>query len=220
MYPVDPQPISGLSWRARGNHGHGFGSFFGPGGTLDLFQTTYLADFIDVSGRSWRNRAVWDEGLGLSPRFLGALQDAAVVRSTFFRSGTPTPSVGFALTPTYLDGRVMRVVIDDGSQVLSYRHEPPRAFNLVWPDPNGGRQVTVTMTDVNGVSASIRTRGQWAWFRMLDRLRPRTTGLADKFAIPVAIHGLKAEFKLHADSTTNPFELPELSRFRCEPALA
>ena len=197
-----------------------FGSFFGPGGTLERFQTTYLSDFIDVSGRSWQNRVLWEDGLDLSPRVLGALRNAAVVRSTFFRGGTPAPSVRFTLTPTYLDSKVVRIVIDAGSQVLSYRHEPPRAFNLVWPDPDAGREVTVIMTDVNGASASIRTGGQWAWFRMFDRLSLRATGPSDKFAVPIMIRGLKAEFEMYADSTTNPFELPELSRFRCEPGLA
>ena len=196
-----------------------FGSFFGPGGTLDRFRTSYLVDFIDVSDRSWRNRVLWNDALGLSSRLLDALRDAAVVRSTFFRNGTPAPSVEFTLTPTYLDADAVRVVVDAGSQLLSYRHEPPRDFNLVWPDPDGSRRVTVTMTGVDGVSASLDATGRWAWFRMFDRLGLRATGLADKFAVPVGIRGMKAAFELHADSTVNPFALPELTRFRCLPGL-
>lgn len=196
-----------------------FGTFFGPGGTLETFQTNYLADFIDNAGQPWKNRQVRGDGLNLSATFLNSLQNASVVRSTFFRDGTPTPSVNFTLKPTYMDPQAARVIIDTGSQQITYRHEPPRTFNLVWPEPSSSQQILVTMTDVNGNSSSIQTRGPWAWFRMFDQLKLQSTGLADKFVLPIEIRGQKATFELGADSITNPFELPELNAYRCQAGL-
>ena len=196
-----------------------FGTFFGPGGTLDRFQTTYLSDFIDTRGRQWKNRRVQGDGLNLSPSFLNALRDAAVVREVFFPKGTPTPSVAFTLTPLYLDPRAARISVDTGSQLISYRHEPGRIFNLVWPDPGGTQQIVLTMTGIDGNSASTQASGPWAWFRMFDRFRLQKTALADQFVLPIEIRGLKATLGLGADSTTNPFELPELYRFRCRTGL-
>ena len=141
------------------------------------------------------------------------------MRSTFFRNGTPSPAVNFTLKPTYLDAQAARVAIDTGSQIITYRHEPPRTFNLTWPDPSSAQQIAITITDTNGNSSSIQTTGPWAWFRLFDQLKLQRTGLADKFVLPIEIRGRKATFELNADSITNPFELPELSEFRCQPGL-
>ena len=196
-----------------------FGTFFGPGGTLDGFQTAYLGEFVDTTTRPWKNRLVRGDGLNLSAPFLSALERASVVRSTFFRNGTPSPAVNFTLKPTYLDAQAARVAIDTGSQIITYRHEPPRTFNLTWPDPSSAQQIAITITDTNGNSSSIQTTGPWAWFRLFDQLKLQRTGLADKFVLPIEIRGRKATFELNADSITNPFELPELSEFRCQPGL-
>ncbi|EDP62016.1 hypothetical protein BAL199_09480 [alpha proteobacterium BAL199] len=196
-----------------------FGTFFGPGGTLDGFQTAYLGEFVDTTTRPWKNRLVQGDGLNLSAPFLSALERASVVRSTFFRNGTPSPAVNFTLKPTYLDAQAARVAIDTGSQIITYRHEPPRTFNLTWPDPSSAQQIAITITDTNGNSSSIQTAGPWAWFRLFDQLKLQRTGLADKFVLPIEIRGRKATFELNADSITNPFELPELSEFRCQPGL-
>jgi len=196
-----------------------FGTFFGPGGTIETFQNSYLADFIDTSGRPWKNRDVRGNGLNLSATFLNSLENAATVRDTFFRSGTPTPSVNFTLRPTYLDSAAARVTIDTGSKLITYRHEPPRTFNLTWPDPGSGQKVTVTMTDINGNTNSIQATGPWAWFRLFDQVNLQKTGLADKFVLPIDIRGRKATFELNADSITNPFELPALNQYRCQPGL-
>jgi len=196
-----------------------FGTFFGPGGTLEQFQTSYLADFIDTTNRPWQNRLVDGRGLNISAPLLNSLEGASVVRSTFFRSGTPSPGVDFTLRPTYLDPQAARIAIDTGSQVITYRHEPPRTFKLSWPDPSANQQVVVTMTDTNGTTSSIQASGPWAWFRLFDQLKLQTTGLADKFVLPIDIRGRKATFELGADSINNPFELPELSAFRCQPGL-
>lgn len=196
-----------------------FGTFFGPGGTIEGFQSSYLADFIDTTSRPWKNRLVQGQGLDLSAQFLSTLESASVVRSTFFRSGTPAPAVNFSLKPTYLDAQAARIAIDAGATMISYRHEPPRNFNLIWPDPAGGQQVVVTMTDTNGNSSSIQSSGPWAWFRLFDQLKLQKTGLADKFTLPIEIRGRKATFELSADSINNPFALPELNQFRCQAGL-
>ncbi len=196
-----------------------FGTFFGPGGTLDSFQTNYLSDFLDTSGRPWKNREVKGDGLNMSSAFLNALENAATVRSTFFRSGTPTPSVNFTLRPTFLDSGAARVAIDTGSQLITYRHEPPRTFSLTWPDPSTSQKVVVTMTDINGNTNSIQATGPWAWFRLFDQVRLQKTALADKFVLPIDIRGRKATFELNADSINNPFELPALAQYRCQPGL-
>ena len=127
--------------------------------------------------------------------------------------------MNFTLKPTYLDAQAARIAIDTGSQLITYRHEPPRTFNLTWPDPSASQQITVTMTDINGTSSSTQTSGPWAWFRMFDQLQLKKTGLADKFVLPIAIRDLKATFELGADSINNPFELPELNQFRCQAGL-
>lgn len=196
-----------------------FGSFFGPGGTLETYQSTYLTDFIDTNARPWKNRLVEGDGLNLSAPFLSSLEDAAVVRSTFFRAGTPTPGVDFTLKPTFLDAQSARIAIDTGSQLITYRHEPPRIFKLTWPDAAGNQQVVVTITDTNGTSNSVQTSGPWAWFRLFDQMRLQKTGLADKFQLPITIRDRKATFELSADSITNPFELPELNQYRCQSGL-
>jgi type VI secretion system protein ImpL len=197
-----------------------FGNFFSPTGTLETFFKTYLDPFVDTSSTPWKTRQVDGRGLSITPETLEAFANARVVADAFFPNAAPTPNVTFTMRPTFLDPRAGRVAIDTGAStgsgsIFTYRHEPPRDLPLTWPNAAGGDKVTITITDLNGASTSFVARGPWAWFRLFDHFGLQTTGLADRYQLPVTLKKLEARFDVTAASVTNPFLLPALTNFRC-----
>ncbi len=192
-----------------------FAKFFSPTGTMATFFSTYLDPFVDTSATPWRTRQVDGKGLQISDQTLQAFADARVIADAFFPNNAPTPTVSFTLTPSFLDTAAARVAIDANGSVFTYRHERPRDLHLSWPGAGGSDKVTVTLTDLNGASSSYAANGPWAWFRLFDHFGLKSTGLDDKYELPIALKSMQARFQMSASSVVNPFDLPALSGFRC-----
>jgi type VI secretion system protein ImpL len=192
-----------------------FAKFFSPTGTMATFFSTYLDPFVDTSATPWRTRQVDGKGLQISDQTLQAFADARVIADAFFPNNAPTPTVSFTLTPSFLDTAAARVAIDANGSVFTYRHERPRDLHLSWPGAGGSDKVSVTLTDLNGASSSYAANGPWAWFRLFDHFGLKSTGLDDKYELPIALKSMQARFQMSASSVVNPFDLPALSGFRC-----
>lgn len=192
-----------------------FARFFAPTGTMATFFSTYLEPFVDTSSTPWKTRTVDGKGLKISAQTLQAFANARVIADAFFPNNAPTPTVSFTLRPSFLDSNAARIAIDASGGIFTYRHEPPRDLQLTWPATGGTDKVSVTITDLKGASTSYTANGPWAWFRLFDKFGLKSTGLDDKYELPVALKSLQAKFEMSADSVVNPFDLPALSGFRC-----
>jgi len=196
-----------------------FASFFGANGTMDKFFQTNLAPFVNTNGGTWTNQSVDGQSLDISAEALKSFRDAQVVRTTFFASGGQTPQINFTLTPTYLDPAAARVTFDFDNNSFSYRHEPPRPWNLQWPQKSLASKVGLSIEDFKGAANKLEFQGPWALFRFFDRVSLAGARDSDEFAFTATLGSLKAGFSLHADSVINPFDLPELQEFRCPSSL-
>ncbi|MDF1791796.1 MAG: type VI secretion system membrane subunit TssM [Thalassobaculaceae bacterium] len=192
-----------------------FAKFFAPTGTMATFFSTYLAPFVDTSSTPWKTRQVDGKGLNISAQTLQAFADAKVIADAFFPNNAPTPTVSFTLRPSFLDSNAARIAIDSTGPIFTYRHEPPRDLQLSWPPSGGTDKVSVTITDLKGASTSYTSNGPWAWFRLFDKFGLKSTGLDDKYELPITLKSLQARFEVSASSVVNPFDLPALSGFRC-----
>jgi len=193
-----------------------FTKFFAPTGTMATFFQTYLTAFVDTSSTPWKTRQVDGKGLNISAQTLSAFADARVIAEAFFANNSPTPTVSFTLRPSFLDANAARVAIDTGGgSIFTYRHEPPRDLLMSWPGSGGADRVSVTITDLQGASTSFTANGPWAWFRLFDKFGLKSTGLDDKYELPITLKSMQAKFEVSAGSVVNPFDLPALSGFRC-----
>jgi len=192
-----------------------FGNFFSPSGTMQTFFNTYLAPFVDTSTSPWKLQTIDGKGLNIAPATLQAFEDAATISKAFFSDGTPSPSVSFTLRPDFLDAQAAKIAFNVDGDIFTYQHEPPRDLALTWPGKDGIDQLTITMTDLNGVSTSYSVSGPWAWFHTFDNFGLTKSSLPDQYTLDIKLKDLEAKFDLKAKSVANPFDLPALTDFRC-----
>ncbi|WP_415891637.1 type VI secretion system membrane subunit TssM [Neptuniibacter sp. PT8_73] len=193
-----------------------FSRFFSPQGTLDTFFQSYLRDFVDTKGRTWVERKVDGQSIGLSNRTLAQLQRASKIQEVFFRNGQL--SVPFVIRPLSLDARVSKFEMTLGEQNITYRHGPRRPINLNWPTPSTD-SVTMSLQSQVGMLSSRSEVGPWAWFRVLNSANLNKTNNPAIYQVTFDEQGHKAMFELRALSAINPFGHDLLSGFYCPETL-
>ncbi|MEN8179349.1 MAG: type VI secretion system membrane subunit TssM [Pseudomonadota bacterium] len=191
-----------------------FGTFFGPGGSMDSFFQEQIKPFANTNRRPWRWRKPSGHPMGITTGNLRQFERAAHIRDTFFTAGDQ-PAVAFSLKPSYLDSAISRFMLDLDGQKITYRHGPARTTKMVWPAPDASGRVRIVFEDLNGKIASHTEEGPWAWFRLLDKMDVKDTQQADRFMLSFTVDGHTARFELRASSIINPFSMPELEAFRC-----
>jgi type VI secretion system protein ImpL len=155
-----------------------------------------------------------NQGIHLSPQVLSELQYASKIRDAFFAPGESTPGVQFTLKPIYLDSNAASFRINIEGQTDEYAHGQPNAAKFQWPGPNSSQGVVLSFMTADGKAVSEMEEGPWAWFRVLQKSNLERTSLRDVFRVTFQIGGYTAKYELRANSVFNPFNLPELQRFR------
>ncbi|TCI03238.1 type VI secretion system membrane subunit TssM [Corallincola luteus] len=204
-YPVTPSSTKEVTLKD-------FGGFFGYGGTLDSFFTTYLEPFVDTSKTNWR----FEKNIGVSASTLKVFERARRIRDAFFADGSQIPHVEFGLKPAYLDRSISHFMLELDGQTLSYRHGPLRLSNFEWPGRQAERTTRVMFAPPRvGRSITATYDGDWGWFRLLDKAaesRPET--VKDKL-VQISLQGNKFDVELIPSSVNHPFWNADLERFKC-----
>lgn len=195
-----------------------FGSFFGAKGTMDNFFQTYLAPFVNTQTDPWSLIANQGQTLGISKESLAPFQQAAKIQATFLPAGAKTPKVPFTLTPSYMDSSVLQFLLNYGSTTVDYRHGPYRATSLTWP-PDGEQGVRVTFVGLGNSRVTTAEDGQWAWFRMLDKMKVADGSAPNIFNITFSVSGRTAIYEMKAESAVNPFQMKAMDGFQCPASL-
>ena len=184
-----------------------FGRLFSAGGVMDGFFNANLAQYVDMSGRSWKAQG----GLSISPGALEQFRIARLFRDSMFAAGN-TPSARFEITPISLDNAATQVLLEFGGQSVTYNHGPQVPVQMQWPGP-GPSGARISFQQPGAPDASINKPGPWALFRLFDegQIAPG----ADTFMITFSVGGHTATFQVRPGSAFNPFSLNELHKFRC-----
>lgn len=194
-----------------------FGEFFRPGGIIDGFFRDYLADYVDTSSRPWRTRSSAAVPVRISAGALAQFERANLITETFFRTGSPLPSVTFELTPVGMDQNINVFTLELEGNTIEYAHGPLRAEYLEWPGPEPTGEVRMQMTPAQPGS-TFRDQGPWAWFRLLDEANVEPAD-RESFEVTFRLGEREALFTLTARSAYNPFDFDELSQFSCPESL-
>lgn len=196
-----------------------FARFFAPGGLFDQFFQTNLKSFVDTGKPVWTPLSMDSQSIGLSGATIRQFQAAAKIRNAFFQGGAPTPSVGFELRQLAPEAGIAGVQVSIEGQNVSFGAGGAPNGSFRWPGPQAGSGARVTLQAFDGRQAVIAADGAWAPLRLLDRGDLQATSWPDRFNLIFHSGGLAARFELRASSVDNPFNLGELSSFRCPESL-
>ena len=92
------------------------------------------------------------------------------------------PGVTFTITPSELDDRSRRFVLEIDGQVVQYEHGAERMVTIKWPGEKVG-SATATFEEHSGSRSPIVFDGAWGWFRLLG-----TAKLAKEIGCEVLTH--------------------------------
>ncbi|NDJ57428.1 type VI secretion system membrane subunit TssM [Enterobacteriaceae bacterium 4M9] len=186
-----------------------FERFFKPGGTLDAFCEQNLKPFIE-------NELTWgSDGQALIRNDIRQqLEIAQKIRSTFFtaQNGLGTQ---YAIETVELSAGKRRSVLNMDGQLLEYSHGRGRTVQLVWPNSmRAGVESKLTLVpDASNKSPrSLSYSGPWAQLRLINS--GQLTSVSEgKFNVRFNVDGGYMIYRVHVDSSDNPFAGGLFSRF-------
>jgi len=196
-----------------------FGQFFGPGGKMDQFFNTNLARFVDTNSSPWRIHAGEADVIQVNPSALRQMQQARAIQYAFFSGGGNMPATSFSLTPVRMDAQTTHFTLNLNGQQISYGHDLPRTEALLWPSEGSYTQVQILFAPPTATGGSLTERGDWAWFRLLDKASLKPGSAPEIFKLTFGLDDRWIDYELRARSAYNPFNMSQLRSFRCVQSL-
>jgi len=184
-----------------------FAAVFSPGGDLDKYFQSNLANLVDVSSQTWKVKPGGEGAASVTPGTLRQFQNADAIRRAFFRGGQAAATADLVLVSS-----------EAGPVTLEYDGETQRmspgqgAIRMKWPAQRPG--ASARLYTVSAGSA-VTGEGNWALFRLLDKAQKDTGGASDKVKLNYTVDGKKVVIELRATSVLNPFRLKEMEFFQC-----
>jgi type VI secretion system protein ImpL len=198
-----------------------FSQFFGPGGIMDQFFDTHMADLVETGGNRWRIRQNFARAIPVNPAALEQMRLAREIQKAFFPAGSTQPRAGFTMTPERIDKDSELFSMQALGTRLHYQHDVQAPTRMAWPGAEssfGQIQLQFKPLDPNQNPEFATFSGDWAWFRLLDRSNPRPGGTPEEFRITFSLGQHFITYLLRAERTHNPFNL-QLHAFQCVPNL-
>ncbi|PCI52247.1 MAG: type VI secretion system membrane subunit TssM [Moraxellaceae bacterium] len=193
-----------------------FGAFFGYRGVMHNFFNDNLKDYIDTTKTPWRVYKDQQSLISISPEALTAFEKAHYIKKSFFKVGEKQISTLFKVKPQQLDDGLRGFYLNLDGQSISYEFGPLISSQLNWPGPQPSSGAHFTLRPVNGNDISIYAEGDWAWFRLLDKIQMKrasnTSNYNVKFLTP---SGYSASYGLVAGSAHNPYRIASRMSFKC-----
>lgn len=193
-----------------------FGNFFGPGGDMDSFYSTYLARHVVRTADGLTIDPSSSLADRISPNALRQFDRALRIREAFFAGGGTTPRVDLSLTHKSSHSSIRQALLTIGSKpVVSLPGDPPSTFS--WPNDAG--QVTLQVsppsgrTDAEGFSGNV-----WSIARFI-RSGDQQSASGNVSRRMYVLGGRSITYDIGYDAVTNPFTMSELAEFECPQSL-
>lgn len=188
-----------------------FSRLFRPQGLLDSFQKSTLAGQIDMTGRNWKLTPS-GKALGLNPQAVGRFQDAAKIRSLFFKPGDIRPNVRFTAELVRLSGASSVTLTVDGAAITFIAGARPAEIR--WPASMPGASIAFQPNLPAPVARPPRVwPSDWGFAAMIKELGGRS-GTPAGVVLQAADGTAMATIRLTA-AGGNPFHLADLDDFKC-----
>jgi type VI secretion system protein ImpL len=194
------------------------GQVFGAGGLMDDFFQRRLGALVDVSGSNWSYRPLGDGSRPVGTAALADFQRAARIRDVFFRAGGKQPSIRVEMRLLELDPSLKELVLDvDGVPQKMVLGGPSVALSV--PSQRLVSQIKLGGVGPAGAGQVLTFEGPWALFRLFDRFSVEPAAVPEKFNVSMNLDGRRAKVEVVSSSAFNPFQMREMTQFRCPSAL-
>lgn len=194
-----------------------FGNFFGPGGDMDSFYSTYLARHVIRTGEGLEVDPASPLADRLSPNALRQFDRALKIREAFFAGGGTTPQVNlsFAHHSSHSTIRQALLSIGSGTPIVTFVNDP--ATSISWPATNGPVSLQVSppsgRTDVRDFPGTT-----WSIARFIRSGEAQSVS-GNVTRRMYVLGGRSITYDIGYDAVTNPFTMSELSDFECPQSL-
>ncbi len=189
-----------------------FGEFFGPGGRMDKYYTSYLQPHVVRSSAGLQPAPDSPIGDRLSPAMLRQFERAQNIQLAFFTSGSLEPQVSMSVRHLSSSPTVeLAILTVNGSTAKTQPDSSPAA--LSWPGQAAGVSLELFPQEKGRNSALRMGSGRWDIVNFLRKGRTRISGSVAEVTHNIGGRGIRYRFEF--DSTTVPFLMPELSDFSC-----
>jgi len=196
-----------------------FGEIFGYGGLLESFFNKHLKVYVNTTRSPWRVHNSHKKLISISASALTAFEKAHYIRKSFFENGQKTLSSTFKLKPQELDDGLRGFYLELDGQSVNYEFGPLISDQLEWPGPNPGSGARLTLKQVRGSDITITEEGDWAWFKLLDKVQVKRLSNRSSYNVNFKASGYSAHYRLTAGSASNPYRLGSRIQFKCPKAI-
>ncbi len=193
-----------------------FGQFFGPGGRMDSFYTSYLQPHVLRGPDGLEASPDSAIGQSLSPTTLKQFDRAQAIRLAFFASGSPESSVGMSITHTTSSPAVELAVLSLNGTTIQTQPDS-NAAEASWPGSSSGVSIEIFPKEAGRASSLSFSQGRWDIVTFLRNGSAR--GVGNVVDVTHQIGGRSITYRIEFNSTTVPFLMPELSDFACPVSL-
>jgi type VI secretion system protein ImpL len=192
------------------------GQFFGPGGAMDTYYTTYLQPHVLRGPNGLLPAPESPIGKRISPAVLKQFDRAQAIRMAFFTSGSSEPQVNMSVSHVASSpGVELSMLTINGTSIRTQPNSSPAAMS--WPGQSSGVSVELYPQERGRENQLSFSNGRWDIVDFLRSGRARVNG--NVVDITHNIGGRSITYRMEFDSTTVPFLMPELSDFSCPVSL-
>jgi type VI secretion system protein ImpL len=193
-----------------------FAQLFGPDGIMDRYFNTHLAAHANMGAGDWTWRDDSPLADRLSLQTLRQFQRASKIRDAFFPGASPTVKLEVTVNQTAAHDRIRQSVLVVDDQPIQMRQVGNTPVTITWPG-GGGNTSLQLLPEMNNRESMIRYQGPWAFMQFLRDGNPRQVG--DVIQVNYVIGGRNITYEVRVNALVNPFNMSELSEFRCPTGL-
>ncbi len=194
-----------------------FGQLFGAGGMMDDFFQRRLASLVDTTTPVWTYKPLGDGSKPVAAAALAEFQRAARIRDVFFRGGGKVPAIRIEMRLAEIDPSLKELDLDIDGQVQKLTSGGP-SITINWPSQRVASQIKLG-TGLGNAGPLVMFDGPWALFRLFDRFEVQRSSVPEKFSVVMNLDGKRARVDVISASVYNPFQMKDMTQFRCPAAL-
>ncbi|QRN40865.1 MAG: type VI secretion system membrane subunit TssM [Neisseriaceae bacterium] len=186
-----------------------FNRIFAPSGELEhFFKENNIEELIQQQtyGNSQTNY--------IDPKIARAYNNFLKIKNSFFIGGNEL-KMTFDVKPVALSSNVFQADLDIDGQKIRYSHGYPTTTRVVWPGPNNGNLIKLTLQTNDGAIKIVNFSGPWALFRFYDKSKVIKSGVGYRVISYVLDGKYSINLEIRSDMSNFPIWDNAIQRFSC-----
>ncbi len=185
---------------------------FSPNGTLFNFFNTHLAPYIDTQRQPWQFKTA--NGSGFNNDVVSFFERLYKIQQSLYTQSANQASLRFALTPIYLDPRLLRYRMTVYGNTMSYQFGRPTPSTVNWPPANPSARSEYSFVRRDGSELLQASEGLFAFYRLIDNNEIQRKG-PTKIELTFSKGNFKAIYEMSTASPADPMVFMNMSKLRC-----